>query len=189
MESRTHPDFDFLEVYEDGRVYRRERKVEVRNQYSTIRTQTFPALWVKQQTTAKGYQRVWFNVNGRRHGSQVHRLVWEAFNGSIPDGMQINHINSDRSNNLLSNLELVTTQQNTKHGVLHGNKTNRTGFIGVKKQGNRYEAYAHEPQTHKTIHIGSYDTRTEAARAYNAYIIERGWHLPPYEKAINVFPD
>ena len=182
-------EWDFLWVFENGLLHRRERTVEVRNPNGTIRTQTFPAKWASQQTATNGYKRVKFRVDGKQHTRSVHRLVWEAFNGSIPDGYEINHINSDRSNNLLSNLELMTPQQNMKHGVLFGNKTNRTGFIGVCKRGNRYVAQAHEPQTDKRIHIGYYDTAEEAARAYNAYLIERGWHLPPHEKALNVFPD
>ena len=183
---RTHPEFPFLEVYGDGEIYRRERTVEQRkrNGKGTF-TQTYPALWLKQHTNRDGYQQVGFSVDGRQHGPLVHRLVWEAFNGSIADGMEINHADSDPSNNCLSNLELTTHQQNVKHSVLYGNNTNATGFIGVVKVGNRYRAYANEPQTKKTIHIGTYDTRSEAARAYNAYIIERNWHLPPYEKALN----
>lgn len=37
-----------------------------------------------------------------------HRLVWERAYGPIPDGMEIHHIDLNRSNNALSNLQLVT---------------------------------------------------------------------------------
>lgn len=46
----------------------------------------------------------------------VHRLIWEAFNGPIPDGMQINHINEDKTDNRLENLELVTPKENLNFG-------------------------------------------------------------------------
>lgn len=42
----------------------------------------------------------------------AHRLVWEAAHGPIPEGMQIDHLDCDAGNNALSNLELVTPQQN-----------------------------------------------------------------------------
>lgn len=42
----------------------------------------------------------------------VHRLVWEVVHGPIPAGMQIDHLDADPANNQLSNLQLVTGQQN-----------------------------------------------------------------------------
>ena len=45
----------------------------------------------------------------------IHRLVYECFNGDIPDGMQINHIDSNRQNNCIDNLEIVTKSENMKH--------------------------------------------------------------------------
>ena len=45
----------------------------------------------------------------------VHRFVYEIFNGPIPDGMQINHIDSNKQNNCINNLELMTRSENAKH--------------------------------------------------------------------------
>lgn len=42
----------------------------------------------------------------------VHRCVWQAFNGAIPKGYEINHINHVKDDNRLINLELCTKQQN-----------------------------------------------------------------------------
>jgi len=39
-------------------------------------------------------------------------LVWEAFNGKIPAGLEIDHIDRDKHNNTLSNLRLVTHSEN-----------------------------------------------------------------------------
>lgn len=48
----------------------------------------------------------------------VHRVVWEAFNGPIPEEMQINHIDENKLNNSLSNLSLVTPRENMNWGSL-----------------------------------------------------------------------
>ena len=41
----------------------------------------------------------------------AHRLIWEAFNGLIPAGMQIDHINGDKRDDSLANLQLVSPSQ------------------------------------------------------------------------------
>lgn len=46
---------------------------------------------------------------------RVHRLVWEAIYGEIPQGLQIDHKDGDRTNNRVSNLRLATNQQNSSN--------------------------------------------------------------------------
>ena len=46
----------------------------------------------------------------------IHRAVWEAFNGPIPEGLQINHLDENKHNNSLSNLSLVTPRENMNWG-------------------------------------------------------------------------
>jgi DNA-binding CsgD family transcriptional regulator len=52
----------------------------------------------------------------------VHRLVVLAFVGRIPRGKQVNHIDGDKLNNDIQNLEIVTPEQNREHAK-------RTGLI------------------------------------------------------------
>lgn len=58
------------------------------------------------------YYRVqcYYNLNGKRY--LVHRMVWEAFNGLIPEGMEINHINGNPKDNSIDNLELTSHKEN-----------------------------------------------------------------------------
>ena len=44
----------------------------------------------------------------------VHRIVWESFNGPIPDDMDVDHIDGNPQNNALSNLRLLSHQDNLK---------------------------------------------------------------------------
>lgn len=61
--------------------------------------------------TLNGYVHV--HSNGKElYG---HRIVWEAFNGEIPEGMEIDHINTDRSDNRLENLRLVSSSENKRN--------------------------------------------------------------------------
>ena len=48
---------------------------------------------------------------------RMHTYVWEFYNGAIPDGFCIHHIDRNRANNDISNLELV---ERRAHAVYHG---------------------------------------------------------------------
>ena len=49
--------------------------------------------------------------NGQK-GYSVHRFVYECFNGIIPDGKVIDHVNNIKDDNRLCNLQLMTHQEN-----------------------------------------------------------------------------
>lgn len=62
----------------------------------------------------------YFGVHLYRYGSPrrvttVHRLVAEAFLPTDPERGEVNHIDGDKSNNRLSNLEWVTRVENEYH--------------------------------------------------------------------------
>lgn len=59
----------------------------------------------EHKTTKKGYMR--FRTDGERLRME-HCLVWERHFGKIPEGMQIHHIDGDKTNNDITNLQLVT---------------------------------------------------------------------------------
>lgn len=58
----------------------------------------------------------------------THRLVWTAFNGEIDENQVINHINGIKNDNRLSNLELVTHQENMQKA---SEETNAWNFSKV----------------------------------------------------------
>ena len=51
--------------------------------------------------------------NGQKCHS-VHRFVYECFNGIIPDGKVIDHVNNIKDDNRLCNLQLMSHQENCK---------------------------------------------------------------------------
>lgn len=59
---------------------------------------------------------------GNKDNVMVHKVICEGYYGPAPDGKtQVNHIDCNRANNEVSNLEWVTPSENIKWGVTHGN--------------------------------------------------------------------
>ncbi len=70
----------------------------------------------KLGTDKDGYKQVCLTKDRKQKLCKVHRLVSVAFIGD-PEGMQVNHIDEDKTNNRVDNLEYVTAMQNTHHGT------------------------------------------------------------------------
>jgi S-adenosylmethionine hydrolase len=106
----------------------------------------------------------------RYYESFRSRLIWLAVHGHIPKDKQINHINHKRDDDRISNLELVTPQQNSAY--TRKRMGTNTLFKGVyRNPPNRIKSpYKAEIacDNNKTVYIGSFATAEEAARAYDA---------------------
>ncbi len=95
-----------------------------------------------------GYKTVNLWINNKGKTFYIHRLVFEAFIGTIPKQLEINHIDGNKENNNLINLELVTRAENIQHAYKNGlnnggfgtiNKRSKTGYsnISIKNSSNK----------------------------------------------------
>ena len=94
---------------------------------------------------------------------KMHRLVWEWHNGPIPEGLEIDHINNNREDNRIENLQLLTKAENNLKA--RDKQRQRPGLRGtyVRKNG-RYGAKA--VINGKQVPLGTYDTTELAHAAY-----------------------
>lgn len=60
------------------------------------------------------------SVPKRCRSITVHSLVCGAFISARPDGMTVNHIDGNKRNNAIENLEYCTMQENIRHAVANG---------------------------------------------------------------------
>lgn len=101
------------------------------------------------------------------HPYSAHRVIWAIVHGEWPDN-DVDHINRNRMDNRLVNLRLAKRCDNCR------NRTSRRGslskYLGVSfdKSRNRWLARIGAGKDRKVLHIGSFATEEEAARAYDA---------------------
>lgn len=95
-------DFKKYEVFEDGRIW----------SYTHNK-------WLKPSPNTDGYLRVSLSDNdSKRKTYRLHRIVYEACSQApIPEGMQVNHINEDKTDNRFENLNLMTCKENVNWGT------------------------------------------------------------------------
>lgn len=97
------PDFSDYEISDEG---------EVRNSKTN--------LILKPSYTRGGYQKVNLYKDGSRKSVKIHRLVAENFIKKDRDKPHVNHIDGDKTNNRISNLEWCTPSENNKHSYDNG---------------------------------------------------------------------
>lgn len=104
----------FSEIWKDipgyERLYQASDLGRVRNNRGKIISQ-------KVCRNRGGYKQVGLTKDGVRKYYRVHRLVWSAFNGPIPEGYEINHNDENPENNCLDNLSLMTRTENINWGT------------------------------------------------------------------------
>jgi hypothetical protein len=65
----------------------------------------------------KGYVYAHLSRNGKHYNCKVHRAVASAFIDNPFNKPEVNHIDENKENNRVDNLEWVTTKENYNHGT------------------------------------------------------------------------
>ena len=88
---------------------------------------------------------IYNNVDGQRYCNYYHRwhlhidgkwinrskAVWEHFNGPVPKGSIIHHINHDQHDDRIENLQLMTRAEHARHHAIERDRlVPRAGYNG-----------------------------------------------------------
>lgn len=90
----------------------------------------FPERILKPQNTTDGYFGVNIKINGKYRLRKIHRFVAQAFIPNPNDLPQVNHIDGNKLNNSVENLEWVTPHENILHSWKVGLSTSHDGYHG-----------------------------------------------------------
>jgi hypothetical protein len=130
----------------------------------------------KQTLNHGGYPTTGLVLNGKPRSKLVHRLVMEAFVGPCPQGYEVNHIDGDKANCRLTNLEYVTPGDNQRHSY-------RTG-LRERRYAGTHENKLTEQQVIEILQLRGKMRQEDAASLYGisksmVYLIQsrRRWKL------------
>lgn len=96
-------DFTRYKIQEDGRIWSNSP-----NKKRELKGNIHPRGYVTVALT---------DIHGNHRSYLWHRVIWFYFNGEIPDDLQVNHIDENKQNNTLANLNLLTPKDNCNWGT------------------------------------------------------------------------
>jgi len=112
--------------------------------------------------SSKGYSIHWFKDEaGKRKCLYMHRVIMDA-----PHGLEVDHLDSVRTNNLRSNLRFATRSENCAYR--RRMKSNTSGFVGVNRNRGRWEARV--KYKNQRVYLGSYEFPEDAALIYDGAV-------------------
>jgi len=106
----------FYEVSDMGRVRGVDRTVKSKGRGKRFH----PGKVLTPKMASSGYPLLSLYANGKKTSRNVHRLVIDTFNPDKVGGLECNHINGNKTDNRLQNLEWVTRSENKLHAFATG---------------------------------------------------------------------
>lgn len=119
---------------------------------------------LKNCLSKKGYLVVNLSKNGVFNTKKIHQLVAESFLNHTPCGMKlvVNHIDFNKTNNKLENLEVITQRENSNQK--HIKSTSK--YVGVSWAKSINKWVSHISINGVSNHLGIFDTEIEASNSY-----------------------
>jgi hypothetical protein len=120
---------------------------------------------LKGGVNSAGYVNVILFVDGVKIFYNVHQLVAITFLGHNPNRhkLVVDHIDNDRLNNNLENLQLISHRENSSKDSI--GKTSIYTGVSWNKRYEKWGAYCQH--NNKNINLGGFDCELAAAKAYN----------------------
>tara|TARA_R110000803_G_scaffold49518_1_gene102987 strand:- start:163 stop:720 length:558 start_codon:yes stop_codon:yes gene_type:complete len=127
---------------------------------------------LKHRLNKAGYHRVNLHKSGEQKTIFIHQLVASAFLGHTINNSKlvVDHINNDKSNNNIMNLQLISNRENSTKDKVGGTSK----YIGVSWRKDCSKWNAEISIKGKTIKLGLFTCELAAAKAYQDKLEEEG---------------
>jgi len=124
---------------------------------------------LKQKTDTKGYLTVNLYLDGKSKSRTVHQLVTQAFLNHIPNGYKavVNHIDFDKLNNNVSNLEIVSNRENCNQKHIKSS----SDYVGVNFHKENKKWQSQIVINGKQVYLGRYIDETKAGVMYYSALV------------------
>lgn len=142
----------FYEISKKGVIRSLNRKCSNGNFYKGKNIKTF--------LDKDGYLICCIKKNGYGKTIKVHREVYSSFVGKIPTGLHVDHIDGNKVNNNIENLQVLTPRQNNEKKFRQKN-----GRCGYKKLNGKFQV--RKSYGGVSYCLGLFDTENEAQEAYD----------------------
>lgn len=150
------PDYEgYYQISNLGRVKSLERPLVINGKKCT-----YKALIKKLYISKRGYWVVGFCKNGKESQKKIHRLIAESFTQNPQKKPHINHIDGNKLNNDISNLEWVNNRENSCHRVKLSNFTSKYTGVSYFKRDNKWRSSIQV--NGMSIRFGMFNTEEEA---------------------------
>lgn len=119
---------------------------------------------LKSANNNYGYLTVSLRLNGIGKNHTIHRLVAKAFLNNENHVNDVNHIDGNRMNNCLNNLEWVSRRENLSHGVQRRCTTSKYNGVHYNSRESKWKSILYHNKKH--IFLGLFDDEYHAHLAY-----------------------
>lgn len=153
-----------IDVYENGDVYRVERTF-----YNPSGKKYFlPRKKLSQNDNGNGYFWIRIYINNKATRIYVHRLVAMAFIPNAQNKPEVNHIDGNKGNNNVSNLEWCTRLENVRDYIDKGRAKHRDAFPIIQFDKNGEVVCEYRKSEEAAIKYNTSDTNIRASATNKA---------------------
>ena len=161
----------------NGEIRSIDSESKMMNRWGFEMIRKFKGRVLKPWTDSNGYLVVYICGEGRREAINIHRLVAYTFIDNPDIKKDVNHIDGNKKNNAVDNLEWCTRKENMEHARKTGLYDNRKSVKGIPKNGGMPVFYNSATEAAKLLGINNRTGISDCAKGKVKYDCGYSWEF------------